>query len=80
MLRFLIGEDMEILDKTSLQFHCNCSRKRSEAMLRALGKEELQSILDELGQAEVNCQFCNETFLFDGDQLKSILKKSIDIN
>lgn len=75
MLRFLLGEDMEILDKTLLQFHCHCSRERSAAMLRALGKEELQSILDELGQAEVNCQFCNETFLFDEDQIKSILKK-----
>ncbi|MGA8942316.1 MAG: Hsp33 family molecular chaperone HslO [Thermoactinomyces sp.] len=75
LLRFLIGEDMEILDKTPVRFQCNCSRERSMAMLRALGKEELQSILDELGQAEVKCHFCNETYLFDGDQLKSILEK-----
>ncbi|MBA4601268.1 Hsp33 family molecular chaperone HslO [Thermoactinomyces mirandus] len=77
MLCFLIGEDMEILDKIPVRFQCNCSRERSRAMLRSLGKEELLSILDELGQAEVTCHFCNETYLFDEDQIKSILKEIV---
>ena len=78
MLSFLMGEDMEILEKSPVQFQCNCSRERSKAMLRALGKEEVQSILDELGRAEIVCHFCNEAYLFDGEELERILIEEID--
>ena len=78
MLSFLMGEDMEILEKSPVQFQCNCSRERSKAMLRALGKEEVQSILDELGRAEIVCHFCNEAYLFDGEELERILIEEIN--
>ena len=78
MLRFLMGEDLEILEKSPVQFQCNCSRERSEAMLRALGKDEIKSIRDELGRAEIVCHFCNETYLFDGEELERILIEEID--
>lgn len=78
MLSFLMGEDMEILEKSPVQFQCNCSRERSKAMLRALGKEEVESIRDELGRAEIVCHFCNETYLFDGEELERILIEEID--
>lgn len=78
MLRFLMGEDLEILEKSPVQFQCNCSRERSEAMLRALGKDEIKSIRDELGRAEIVCHFCNETYLFDGEELERILIEEIN--
>jgi molecular chaperone Hsp33 len=73
LLTFLMGEDVEILHRESIQFACNCSREKSEAMLKALGKEELESILRELGQAEVICHFCNEKYLFSGSDLESLI-------
>jgi molecular chaperone Hsp33 len=47
-------------------------------MLKALGREELESILNELGQAEVICHFCNEKYLFDRTKLEEMLKEKID--
>lgn len=78
MLRFLMGDDLEILGKSPVQFQCNCSRERSKAMLRALGKEEIESIRDELGRAEVVCHFCNERYLFTDEELERILIEEID--
>ena len=34
-------------------------------MLRLLGKQEVESILAELGKIEVNCDFCNKRCSFD---------------
>ena len=34
-------------------------------MLRLLGKQEVESILAELGKIEVNCDFCNKQYVFD---------------
>ncbi|KFZ39505.1 MULTISPECIES: Hsp33 family molecular chaperone HslO [Thermoactinomyces] len=78
MLRFLMGDDLEILGKSPVQFQCNCSRERSKAMLRALGKEEIESIRDELGRAEVVCHFCNERYLFTDEELERIIIEEID--
>ena len=40
------------------RFACTCSRERVSAMLRSLGAEEVQSIVDERGDVEVGCDFC----------------------
>jgi molecular chaperone Hsp33 len=34
-------------------------------MLRMLGNEELESIIEERGEIEVNCDFCNTLYRFD---------------
>jgi molecular chaperone Hsp33 len=44
-----------------------------EEMLISLGKEELESILNEDGVAEVVCHFCNEKFRFEGERLQQLI-------
>jgi molecular chaperone Hsp33 len=44
---------------------CSCSRDRVARMLKMLGRDEVQSLLDEQGMAEVTCEFCNHQYLFD---------------
>jgi molecular chaperone Hsp33 len=34
-------------------------------MLRALGREEVDSVLEEFGQVEVRCEFCSRAYRFD---------------
>lgn len=75
LLQDLMGEDVEILHRQSIQFQCNCSRERTKAMLHSLGKEEIRSIIEELGQAEVICHFCNEKYLFDQAELEAIVEE-----
>jgi len=48
-----------------LFFACTCSRARVAETLKALGAAELESILDELGKAEVICDFCGQAEVFD---------------
>ena len=46
-------------------FACTCSRERVGAMLRRLGQEETDSILEEQGRIEVGCEFCGQQYRFD---------------
>lgn len=46
-------------------FACTCSRERVGNMLRSLGRDEVESILEEQGQVEVGCEFCGAQYRFD---------------
>jgi len=46
-------------------FACTCSRERVGNMLRSLGQEETDSILEEQGMIEVGCEFCGQQYRFD---------------
>ena len=75
LLAQLMGEEIEILSSNKIQFRCRCSAERVERMLFQLGKKEILSILDELGKAEVICEYCNEKYAFGEEKLKEILAK-----
>ena len=34
-------------------------------MLRMMGHDEIRGIIEEQGQVEVHCEFCNERYAFD---------------
>jgi molecular chaperone Hsp33 len=34
-------------------------------MLRMLGRDEVRSVIAELGEVEVHCEFCNRRYAFD---------------
>ena len=54
---------------------CNCSRERMRKGLKSIGKEELQIILEEDGQAELVCNFCNKKYNFSKEDLKNIIEE-----
>ena len=56
-----------------VRFDCNCSAERIESVLRSLGAEELQSLLDERSEIEVDCEFCNRRRRFDAVDVGRIL-------
>jgi molecular chaperone Hsp33 len=47
------------------RFACTCSRERVANMLQSLGRDEVESILEEQGQVEVGCDFCGTQYRFD---------------
>lgn len=72
----LLGIDYEILLSAHPEYKCNCSRERMERNLISLGKKELQSIIDEQGEAELNCHFCKQTYNFTKEELIEILEQA----
>jgi molecular chaperone Hsp33 len=75
LMRRLMGDDAEILHTQPIRFRCRCNQERIEAMLKSIGKEELESILQEQGEAEVVCHFCHEKYLFGASELQRIIEQ-----
>lgn len=73
LYRLYHEEQVRLFDKESIEFKCSCSRDRSGNALTSLGLEDAQNLIAENGGAiEIDCQFCNERYLFDAadvDQL-----------
>lgn len=71
----LSGLGGEILDSWEAVYHCDCSRERTEGILRSLGKKELAELVEEQNGAEVCCHFCNKKYKFTGDELLKLMKE-----
>lgn len=67
------GLDPEILDKMAVRFYCNCSKERVSKALIAIGRKELDNIIEENEPIEVKCHFCNKAYNFTVDELKKLV-------
>jgi len=77
LLRWIVGDgDLQLHDTMELNFKCQCSTERVEQTLISLGQHELEQIIKEDGKAEVVCQFCNEAYQFDSEQLERLLDQA----
>ena len=73
MLRTALSDfDLEILEKTPIAYRCYCSRDRMERALISMGAEELRSLIDDQGKAELTCQFCDNVQTFTREQLEEL--------
>ena len=71
--RLFAEDDVRLFEPAPVFFRCRCSRDRVIGMLRALGAEELRSILAERGNVEVHCDFCNRAYEFDAVDVEHFL-------
>lgn len=73
----LFGDmELRILEQVVPAYECDCSRARIERALLSIGREELQEILQQDGQAELTCHFCNKRYHFDRAQLAALLAEA----
>lgn len=71
------GFDMVLeLNAPSPEYKCNCSRDRMERALISLGKKELSDIIEEQGNAEMTCRFCDNVYEFSKDELITLMEKA----
>ncbi|WP_373108938.1 Hsp33 family molecular chaperone HslO [Lachnoclostridium sp. Marseille-P6806] len=75
ILEHILGDfGLEILDKRPTAFSCNCSEERIEKALISVGKQELQSMIEDGKTIEVNCHFCNKHYPVTVERLKELLE------
>lgn len=67
----LLGR-VEYMDTMPVAFHCDCNKDRMERALISVGKKDLAEIIEEDGQAELVCPFCNDKYVFDKGELEDI--------
>jgi molecular chaperone Hsp33 len=78
LTRLFNQEDIRLFEASSTQFFCSCSRESVGNMLRMLGAEELQNIIEERGEIEVNCDFCNTQYVFDKIDMTQLIATEND--
>lgn len=68
-------ENIEIIEENITPIYkCNCSKEHMEDCIATIGKEELLDIIENEGQAELTCHFCNKRYYFTKKELENILK------
>ena len=65
----------EILAEREIRWECDCSRERIESALFTIGRRDLTEIIEEDGEAELQCQFCSKKYHFNKDELVEILDR-----
>ena len=65
----------EILAEREIRWECDCSRERIESALLTIGRRDLTEIIEEDGEAELQCQFCCKKYHFNKDGLVAILDR-----
>lgn len=70
--RLFHEESVTLYEPQTVQFKCDCSRKKVEAGLLTVGYEELISLLEEKGHVETHCDFCNQPYSFDAIDIEQL--------
>lgn len=65
--------NLKMLAEINPEYKCNCSREKCEKGLIAIGKEELQKIIDEEEKIEIACNFCDKKYEFTREDMKKLL-------
>lgn len=65
--------NLKVLAEINPEYKCNCSREKCEKGLIAIGKEELQKIIDEEEKIEIACNFCDKRYEFTREDMKKLL-------
>lgn len=63
--RLFHEHDLQLFAERPVEYRCDCSRERSARAIVSLGKQELESILEEQDLLVIDCQFCHATYEFD---------------
>lgn len=74
LLRSVLQDfSLEILEKHPVEYRCYCSRERVSRALISMGRADLIDLIQEQGQAELTCQFCDQIYHFSKEELEQLL-------
>lgn len=78
LLKEVLSEfDLEVLETSSVEYRCYCSSDRVSRALISMGREELTSLIEEQGSAELTCQFCDKVYRYSREDLEQLLNSAL---
>lgn len=77
--RLFWEESPNVTLEVTPRFECRCSDEGVKQMIRSLGEEEANAIVDELGAVEVTCHFCGHTRRFDKTDVAALFAGTDDL-
>ncbi|MFP8967644.1 Hsp33 family molecular chaperone HslO [Pokkaliibacter sp. CJK22405] len=72
LTRLFHEEQVRVFPVLDLRFHCDCSKERCSAALATLNAEDLNDAIQQDEELKVQCQFCNEEYVFDKADLEAL--------
>lgn len=76
--RLFWQEPLLQLETRRVQWHCPCTRTRVGNMLRMLGRDEIESLLQERELITVSCNFCGKPYEFDAVDCAALFVENLD--
>jgi molecular chaperone Hsp33 len=72
--RLFDGYTIRLFDARPVVHDCRCTPEHLAGIARMLGRDELESIIVEVGQVELTCEFCNRRFTYSQAQVDAVLR------
>lgn len=74
LTRLYHQESVRTFDPEPLRFQCGCSRQKSREIIRSLGQQEAEEILQEQGYLGIHCEFCDADYRFDAVDISALFQ------
>lgn len=71
--RVLQEFEVETLEEHEIAYKCDCSKERTDRILKSIGKDEILKLANEQEITEVDCHFCNKKYKYTSDDLKNLI-------
>ena len=65
--------EVEVLEKRPIEYRCYCDRDRVTRALISMGRGEMEALIEEQGEAELTCQFCDAIYHYSREELEALL-------
>ncbi len=76
LMRLFNEETVRVFEPQPINYGCHEDREKIHAMLRSLGREEVDGILQEFGEVVINDDICNQEYRFDAFAVDTIFSKT----
>lgn len=73
MLKLFDGYNINFHTPVTPAYHCDCSKERVYRAVMSIGHDGIEEMIADNKPIEVNCHFCNKHYIFDVNDLKSML-------
>lgn len=72
LYRLFHEHGVRVFESENVEFACTCSHHKVSNMLLLLGGQEVGQVLLEQGSIEIACDFCQQKYVFDEDDVKEL--------